>query len=458
MFTFTKNKIYVGLILFSPFFILSTQAKDKNTQLEIPSIQLKVEKYKLANGLTVLLHEDHRAPMISFHTWYKVGSKNEKPGVTGAAHMLEHMMFKGAKKFDGKQFDQLLHENGIVNNAFTSNDFTGFYQNLPSDKLEMMMEMEVDRMSSLALREKDLFTEKEVVKEERRWRVDNSPMGLLRELTMSTLYQSHPYRWPVIGTMEDISDYDVSKLRVFYENYYVPNNAVLVLAGDFDMEKTKALIQKYYGSLPKKEVLEPAPILETSITSPRNAVLKQKVQTENLNISFHGVSQGHADMYALDLLAEVLGGGASSRLYKKYILEEQNAIYAYAGHSSLKDNGIFSVAVQMKPGLQSHKIEAGLIREMQKIKSKKISEVELRRAKIQIMKSYVDGLQTLDAKARALASSEIITGSYDEFFMDLKKYQAVTVADLQKVAQKYLDLNKSVKVTLIPEELEGASK
>lgn len=450
MFQINKFKTQLGLVLISPFFIFNVQAGQ--AQLEIPTIQLKVEKYQLENGLTVLLHEDHRAPMISFHTWYKVGSRNEKAGVTGAAHMLEHMMFKGAKKFDGKQFDHILHENGIINNAFTSNDYTGFYQNLPSDKLELMMEMEVDRMSSLALREKDLLTEKEVVKEERRWRVDNSPMGLLRELTMSTLFKTHPYHWPVIGTMEDISNYDVKKLKVFYDNYYVPNNAILVLAGDFDLEKTKKLIQKYYGPLMAKKIDEPKTIVEEKILEPRLAVLKQKVQTENLNISFHGVSQGHQDMYALDLLAEVLGGGASSRLYKKFIFEKQNAIYAYAGHSSMKENGIFSVAIQMKPGLTAKSVESGLISELNKVKSVQVSEAELRRAKIQMMKSYVDGLQTLDAKARALASSEILTGSYDQFFLDLKKYQAVTAKDIQRVAKQYVDIKQSVQVTLLPED------
>ncbi|HWU44844.1 MAG TPA: pitrilysin family protein, partial [Bdellovibrio sp.] len=166
-------------------------------------ISLPVTKFTLENGLTVLLLEDHTVPMVSYHTWYRVGSRDESPGVTGAAHMLEHMMFKGAKKYDGKAFDRIFHENGIVNNAFTTNDYTGFYENLPSSKLELVMDMEVDRMTSLLLNPDDLKSEKEVVKQERGWRVDNNPMGLVRELMMSTVFKANPYHWPVIGYMED---------------------------------------------------------------------------------------------------------------------------------------------------------------------------------------------------------------------------------------------------------------
>ncbi|RZA14463.1 MAG: insulinase family protein, partial [Proteobacteria bacterium] len=176
------------------------QEKD-NLRLNFP-----VTKYKLANGLTVLLHEDRSVPLISYHTWYRVGSRDEAPGITGSAHMLEHMMFKGSKKYPGKAFDRLLHENGITNNAFTTYDYTGFYQSLPSSKLEMMMDIEVDRMSNLNLSPEDLASEREVVKEERRWRVDNNPMGLLMESVMGTVFKTSNYRWPIIGHMKDIAD------------------------------------------------------------------------------------------------------------------------------------------------------------------------------------------------------------------------------------------------------------
>ena len=191
-----------SLIVFVSLFLSLT------LKAESLKIELAVEKFQLKNGLTVLLHRDPQSPLVSYHTWYRVGSRNEAMGITGSAHMLEHMMFKGSKKYSNKEFDRIMHSNGMVNNAFTSFDITGFYQNLPSSKLELMMDLERDRMSSLLIKPEDLLSEKEVVQEERRWRVDNNPQSLLREQAMEILFKGHPYRWPVIGYMKDIENYD----------------------------------------------------------------------------------------------------------------------------------------------------------------------------------------------------------------------------------------------------------
>lgn len=293
--------------------------------------------------MTVLLHRDSTVPIISYHTWYKVGSLNEAEGITGAAHMLEHMMFKGAKKYSGKEFDHLLHENGIVNNAFTTYDYTGFYQNLPPDKLEMVMDMEVDRMTTLTIDPKELLKERDVVKEERRWRVDNNPRGLLQELTMSTVFRTHPYRWPIIGTMNDISNYEAPVLRRFYEQYYVPDNAVLVVAGDLDIDRTKDLIQKYYGQLKRKGIPEAKSPEEPLQTAQYNAKLKQDVQSTSFNVSFRGLPNGHKDAYVLDLASQILGNGSSSRLHKRLVYQSQKASQAYSYHYSLKEQGLFTV-------------------------------------------------------------------------------------------------------------------
>lgn len=416
------------------------------------SIKLSVERFKLENGLTVLLHQDRRIPLISFHTWYKVGSRHEREGVTGAAHMLEHMMFKGAKKYSGKEFDELLHKNGIVNNAFTSNDYTGFYQNLPSSKLELMMELEVDRMTSLAINPEQLWPERDVVKEERRWRVDNNPMGLLREKMMSTLFKKSEYRWPVIGHMKDISEYTPEKLREFYERYYIPNNAVLVLAGDFDIAEAKRLINKYYAPLKAKPLEIEKFTKEPIIDVPRKESIVQKVSTENWNIAFLGVPQGHKDMYALDILAEVLGGGSSSRMFQKFVVEKGTASQAYAYHYGMSNEGVFSLALQLKPGNKGDAEEVDVKKMIEEIKTKKFTQRELKQAQISILKGTVDSLQTMDAKARALAATEILTGSYENLFTDLDKYNSVTTQDLQRVAQKYLNIKQSSIIQLLPEE------
>ncbi|WP_413569744.1 M16 family metallopeptidase [Bdellovibrio sp. HCB117] len=413
-------------------------------------ISLPVTKFVLENGLTVLLLEDHAVPMVSYHTWYRVGSRDEYPGVTGAAHMLEHMMFKGAKKYDGKSFDRIFHENGITNNAFTTNDYTGFYENLPSSKLELVMDMEVDRMSSLLISPDDLKSEKEVVAEERRWRVDNNPMGLLRELMMGTLFKVHPYKWPVIGYMKDIAAYDSDKLRFFYNTYYVPNNAVLVIVGDFKTSKVKSLIEKYYGKLPKRDLPETKKVEEPPQKVQQNATLRKDVQNSSFVVAYRSPRQGEADMYALDLAANILGYGTSSRLHKRLVYQKQIATSAYAYNYAMKDAGIMGFGVSLKPGQGTQEALDIVYNEIWKLRNQKVSDKELEKAKTQVMKDLVDGLKTMDGKARSLAVNEIVTGSYESLFTDLEKYQAVTTDDIQKAAEKYTQQTQRSIITLEP--------
>lgn len=413
-------------------------------------ISLPVTKFVLDNGLTVLLLEDHAVPMVSYHTWYRVGSRDESPGVTGAAHMLEHMMFKGAKKYDGKSFDRIFHENGITNNAFTTNDYTGFYENLPSSKLELVMDMEVDRMSSLLISPEDLKSEKEVVKEERRWRVDNNPMGLLRELMMGTLFKVHPYKWPVIGYMKDIEAYDSDKLRYFYNTFYVPNNAVLVVVGDFKTSTVKSLIEKYYGKLPSRPLPERKYPIEPLQKVQQNATLRKDVQNTSFVVAYQSPKQGDPDMYALDLAANILGNGSSSRLYKRLVYQKQVATSAYSYNYSMKDQGMFAVGVNMKPGLGSAEALDLVYNEIWKLRNQKVTPQELEKAKTQVMKDLVDSLKTMDGKARALAVNEIVNGTYETLFTDLEKYQAVTADDIKRVADKFTQQTQRSIVTLEP--------
>ncbi|AHZ86319.1 pitrilysin family protein [Bdellovibrio bacteriovorus] len=413
-------------------------------------ISLPVTKFTLENGLTVLLLEDHAVPMVSYHTWYRVGSRDESPGVTGAAHMLEHMMFKGAKKYDGKSFDRIFHENGITNNAFTTNDYTGFYENLPSSKLELVMDMEVDRMSSLLISPEDLKSEKEVVKEERRWRVDNNPMGLLRELMMGTIFKVHPYKWPVIGHMKDIEAYDSEKLRYFYNTFYVPNNAVLVVVGDFNTSKVKSLIEKYYGKLPSRPLPERKYPSEPAQKVQQNATLRKDVQNTSFVVAYKSPKQGQPDMYALDLAANILGYGTSSRLHKRLVYQKQTATSAYSYNYAMQDEGMFAVGVNLKPGQAPQEALDVVYNEIWKLRNQKVTEAELEKAKTQVMKDLVDSLKTMDGKARALAVNEIVTGSYQSLFTDLEKYQAVTADDIKRVADKYTQQTQRSIITLEP--------
>lgn len=423
--------------------------KGWNKQSDL-KISLPVTKFVLPNGLTVLLLEDHAVPMVSYHTWYRVGSRDEYPGVTGAAHMLEHMMFKGAKKYDGKSFDRIFHENGITNNAFTTNDYTGFYENLPSSKLELVMDMEVDRMSSLLLSPEDLKSEKEVVKEERRWRVDNNPMGLLRELMMGTVFKTNSYKWPVIGHMKDIANYDSEKLRFFYQSFYIPNNAVLVLVGDFETATVKELIEKHYGKLPTGKLPEQKVLKEPAQTVQRNASLKKDVQNNSFVVAFQSPRQGEIDVYALDLAANILGNGTSSRLHKNLVYQKQVSTSTYAYNYSMKDAGVFAVGVNLKPGIGIQGSLDIVYNEIWKLRNQLVTSKELEKAKTQVMKDLVDSLKTMDGKARALAVNEIVTGTYESLFTDLEKYQAVTAEDIKKITNKYTQQTQRSIITLEP--------
>jgi zinc protease len=432
-------------------FPFSLQTSEKKSASDL-NIEFPVEKFVLENGLTVLLAPDRSIPMVSYHTWYKVGSRNESPGVTGAAHMLEHMMFKGAKKYSGKDFDRILHENGITNNAFTSWDYTGFYQNLPSSKLELMMDMEVDRMRFLRIDPKDLLSEQQVVAEERRWRVDNNPQGLMREVLFGELFKVHPYNWPVIGTMDDIQAYTSQKLRYFYDKYYVPNNAVLVLSGDFQVEPTKKLIQKYYGRLKARPLTEKTFPAEPRRQMSSLKVVEMQIQAPALEIGLQGLSAGDPESYALDLLAAVLGDGQSSRLYKKLVLEGSQTSSVGSFSLANKDPGAFLVSAQLKPDADLKAVEKIVLSELEKLKTSLVSERELQRAKRKVVADYVDNLTTIDGKAQALALNEIIFGDYRRLFSDLERYEKVTPLQIQRAAQKYLKSQYRVTVQLVPQK------
>jgi len=422
-----------------------------NSNAEI-DIQFPVEKFKLKNGLTVLLHRDNSIPMVSYHTWYRVGSRDEKAGVTGAAHMLEHMMFKGAKKYTDKEFDRILHANGIENNAFTSWDYTGFYMNLPSSKLELIMDVEVDRMRYLQLKPEALKSELQVVGEERRWRVDNNPPSLLQEAFLDGMFTTHPYRWPVIGYMEDIQSYTSEKLRHFYDTYYLPNNAVLVIAGDIEIGKTKALVEKYYGDLEAKPLPEKNFPQEPEPRKQVRKSIESEVQNSSVLVGFMTTEAGHKDSYALDLAANILGAGTSSRLYKNLIYEKQKAVGVDVHNITNADPGVFMLMSSMKPGAATSFAEEVFDQEIKKLQSEFVSEKELEKAKHQVMKGYVDGLTTISGKANALAVNEILFGDFRQLFTDLEKYQTVTSADIKKVVTQYLKPNRKVTAILNPKK------
>lgn len=430
--SFKRISFFVGVFL-APLLVYGS---------DLPSIEFDVEKYILDNGLTVILHEDHSSNLISYHTWFRVGSKDEDPNLTGLAHLFEHMMFKGAKRYTGKEYEELLRKNGGINNAFTSHDYTGYYTNIGADKLELVMDLESDRMGSLAISEANLDSERDVVKEERRFRVDNSIAGFMQEKLFSMVYNVHPYKWPIIGSMEHLSNATVDQCKDFFRKYYAPDNAVLVIVGDFNTKKVKKLIDKYYAHLKSQEIKKQKILLEPIQKQDRKASVSKEVQNPRTSIGYPISKAGDADSYALDVLSNILGGGKSSRLHRKLVEERQLASMAGTYSYSPEHPGIFNITVDIRNGVNIDFVLRLIELEVNKLKTSKVSAEELEKAKKFILLSHIESLKTASGKAQSLALNEIVMKDYKFLFSDLDRYQSVTAEDIVRVSKKYFNKNQ----------------
>lgn len=435
--------LWVFVLLFSVSSISAVETK----------LQLQVEKYKLSNGLTVLLYEDHSVPLVSYHTWFRVGSKDERPGITGIAHLFEHMMFKGAKRYTGEAFDSLIHASGATDNAFTTQDYTGYFIDGPSDKLELYMDIESDRMVNLQITEEKIKTEREVVKEERRLRTENSVSGSLWETTFSTVYKVHPYRWPVVGWMEDLNRIKVSDCNEFYQSYYAPNNAVIVIAGDISISKTKALIEKFYSPLKASSIKPRVYPQEPEQKVQRSNQIAKSVETPTLGLSFRTSKAGDDDTYVLDLLANILASDKSSRLYRRLVYKEQKVLSVRASSVTPQEPGIFQITAALRSGVKEEDVLSAIYGEIWRVRTSSVTEPELRKAKNQIMMDYVNSLKTIHGKANALAINETLFGDFQVFFRDLDKYETVTAAQVKAVAEKYLRPEQRNLVRVVPQKV-----
>jgi zinc protease len=411
---------------------------------------LQVEKFQLDNGLTVLLHQDMSVPVVAYHQWFRVGSADEKVGRTGLAHFFEHLMFKGTPSMSGREYELAIHSNGGSNNAFTTRDYTGYYTFLPSDKLELAIKIESDRMRNLLFDQKEINSEREVVKEERRMRYENDVFGAMNELLYTTVYKTSEYRWPVIGYMADLNATSLDELKSFYNTYYAPNNAVVVVAGAFDKEKAKKMIMKHYGSLKSQPIPVTKYTPEAEQKATRRAKLTKPVQNLTYSMTFISPPAGHVDNYALDLLANVLGEGTSSRLYKSVIYQSQLASSIGSYNSNSKQSGIFSISASAKPKVSAQTIENKIKAELDKIKKDLVSKKEFEKVQNQVLMSYVSSLKTIGGKARALALNEVYFNDYSVMFKDLAEYNKVTLQDIKRVANKYLDMKKASVVIVEP--------
>jgi zinc protease len=413
--------------------------------------KLQYELFTLPNGLTVILSEDHSTPIVHTQLWYHVGSKNEKPGRTGFAHLFEHMMFKGSKNVEPEAHTSLISSVGGQTNAYTTDDETVFWETAPAQYLPLMLWLEADRMATLRIDERTFRNEREVVKEERRMRVDNQPYGRLNEIIYEQAFTVHPYRHPTIGSMADLEAASIEDVRQFYATYYVPENATLVIVGDFDSAQAKQLVEQYFGRIPKAErpvprdiPQEPPPVRE------RRVVLEQPWPLPAVVVAHHITYDGHPDSYPLHIAAKVLSDGESSRIFRKLVYEEQLAVAAFGGANLIEHPNLFYSVAIVQPGRQPEDAVAALVGELERLKNQPISDHDLQRAKNQFARDYVLSRESIQQKATHLAHAAVIHGDVGTADGEFDIFQNITAADVQRVARTYFKTESRVVLTLMP--------
>jgi len=415
----------------------------------------------LPNGLRALFVEKHEAPVVNVQVWYHVGSKNEVPGKTGFAHLFEHLMFQGTKNLGPEQFSDYIVRVGGLDNAFTTEDATVFWETIPSNQLPVALWLESDRMRNLEITEKTFNTEREVVKEERRLRFDNQPYGTVVETLYRLAYDIHPYRHMPIGSMEDLDRASVADIREFYDTYYVPANVTLVITGDFESREASSLVERYFGPVASAgRRLERKVPQEPAQTSKRLLKLSKNVALPAFVAGYHMPADGTPDAYPLRLAARILSEGESSRIYRRLIYEKQFAIQAESAGNFTEDPNLFFVLAILNPGHTPAEAEAEMEAELNRLKSEPVSAEELAKAKNQILRDFVVSRQSVQSLGEQLGYAAVVL--QDPYLLDaeLERFLAVTPEDIERVARKYFVPENSTVVEVYPEEEqeEGSRK
>lgn len=404
----------------------------------------------LPNGLKVILLENHKAPLISFHVCYRVGSRNEEWGKTGLSHMLEHMMFKGTQKVAGEEFSRIIQENGGNQNAFTTHDYTAYFVNISADRVQVIMDLEADRMQNLLLREEDFNPEKGVVMEERRLRTEDDPQSVLLEQLLATAFQAQPYHWPIIGWMQDIQRFTLEDLKNYYKTYYNPANAFLVAVGDFRTKELLARIEKTFGSIPGGKAPGQERDKDPQQIGERRISVKKEAQLPSVIMGYRVPNIRHPDSYVLEIISALLAGGKSSRFYQDLVQEKQLVLDADAENSLLsRDPDLFFLSASLLPGKEVPAVEKALDQEIEKIQKEPVGNRELEKAKNQLESAFLYSQDSMFRQAMLLARYEVTPGwkGIDEYVPSIRK---VTPEDIQRVARMYLTPENRTIGILIP--------
>ena len=413
--------------------------------------EIAVKPHKLANGMKLLIHEDHDIPNVAMYLFFQVGSRNERTGATGMSHFFEHMMFNGARKFGPKQFDVQMEKNGGENNAYTSEDLTVYTDFFPNTALELIFDMEADRIRDLAFDPKLIESERGVVYSERRTSVDNDNAGLLAEQLRAAAFTAHPYHWPVVGWAADIEAWTAGDLKDHFRMGYAPNNCTVVVTGAVRETEVLRLARKYFEPIPSQKPPPPVRTKEPEQLGERRVTIQKPAQAPILMVAYHAPEARHADRPALEILARVLTQGRSSRLYRRMVDADQSVQSVDAGIDWNLDPGLFTVSAQLRAGGSTSQVEKALYEEIARVVKDGIGSDELNKIRNLILVDFYKGLRTIAGKANTIGRFEVYLGDHRRLNAYPEEMRKVTVADVQRVASQYLKARHRTVATLEPE-------
>jgi len=410
----------------------------------------EVKEYKLENGLKVLIVEEHKAPVATFQIWYRTGLYDEPIGKSGLSHLLEHMMFKGTSKYGPSVFSKIVQKNGGIDNAYTTKDYTVYFELFSSDRINLSIDLEADRMQNLTLDPKETLLERSVVMEERRLRYEDDPQNSLFEEIVAASFKVHPYQKPVIGWMSDLKSIENDDLNNYYKTYYSPSNAIIVVVGDVKVNEIIERIKKSFGNIPSGTLKKNMNFSEPEQRGERRVILKKEAELPYLLVAFHTPSFPHEDSYALDVLSLMLAGGKSSRLYRSLVYEQKIALDIDAEYDGMnRDPFLFFIDATVSPGKDINDVESALYTEIEKIGKELPSGKEVQKAKNQIESSFIMGQDSIYLEGMKYGIFEMI-GNWKLIERYLEGIRTVTTEDVTRVAKKYLKEDNRTVGILVP--------